>query len=208
MADDTTNEDTYSSYLWYTAVWYIAEFLLILGFRFLTKGKVDKQSAQQSATDTLLLTLVFMLLQWSRNLLTQAFYRLPYVLIHLCLDLIFDLIPTLIWLIASELVLLISLAIAQQIYHNLATDGKVNVSSIKDNLSMKYLKSISSSQKRIEHAISEHIRITFPRLMDKTQQAKESPPLCVLFGVINYLMQLSTLSLVLLDTVVKTGKSW
>lgn len=204
MAEDSADSYSYSSYLWYTAVWYLLQFLIISALRFFISGKFDKKSLQQSAADTLLLSSVFLLLQWSESLLSRGIYRLPYVLVHLCVDLI----PTMAWLVASELVMLISLAAAQKLYHSLANGGNANAKNVKENMGSKYLKSISSHQHKLEQASQSHIKDMFPRLVEKSQQVGQSSPgLSIVFRVVFFLLQLSTIGFVLLNTTIEVVKT-
>ena len=192
MADDDTNsEPSTFSYLWYTAIWYLVQFFVITTLHFLHKKELNKKVVQRSTTDTLLLAAVFLTLQYSQRFLSCAIYRLPYVIIHLFVDLI----PTALWLGGSELMLLSCLGLAQQLYNHL-TGTKANISFIDSHHNMTYFTSIFSSQGKLEDAIRKHIAKQFPKLSQKLEQnVAGTPALTVLFMSASLLLQLSTLGL-------------
>ena len=206
MTDDRNTEsyNSYSSQLWYTAVCYILQFILISALRFFSTGRFDKQSVQHSAADTLLLTSVFILLQWSGILFSYGIYRLPHVMVHLLVDLI----PTLAWVFASELAMLMSFAVAFKLYHHLAHDGKVKLKRVTDCMGVNYLKSISSHQNKLHHATKTYIKELFPRLVEKSNYTgNSSPGLALVFAVLFHLLELSTIGLVLLNTIIELTKT-
>lgn len=122
--------------------------------------------------------------------------------------LLVDLIPTLAWLFASELAMLMSFAVAFKLYHHLAHDGKVKLKSVRDCMGVKYLKSISSHQTKLHHATKTYIKEFFPRLVEKSNHTgNSSPGLTLVFAVLFHLLELSTIGLVLLDTIIELTKT-
>lgn len=194
--EDIQPEKSTFSYLWYTAIWYLIQFAVITGLHFYSTKKLDKKVVQKSALDTLLLALVFISLQWSQSLISYSIYRLPYVFMHLFVDLI----PTALWLAGSELLFLQCLGLAQLLYNHI-TDTKENLSSIEKRLNMTYFVSIASSQQKVENSIQKYITVRFPKLAPKLERRVDgSPALAVLFKSASLLLQLSTLGLVFVDT--------
>ncbi|XP_067943702.1 uncharacterized protein [Watersipora subatra] len=195
MAEEDVKEVSTFSYIWYTAIWYLVQFLVITTLHFFASRQLNKRVVQRAASDTLVLALVFLSLQWSQKFLFKAIYSLPYIIIYMLVDMI----PTAIWLCGSQLMLLSSLGLAQKLYYHVS-GTKACASAIQSHMSAAYFAAPWKSQAHIEHSINQYIKQQFSKLSQKLEEkVAESPLLAILFTSASLLLKLSTLGFAFTD---------
>jgi len=196
--------NSYSYMIWYNFIWYLIQYSIILALHFRRVNKLDQPLLQVAVRDTLLLNLVFLSFQWAKWMVGNGIFRVPHVIFHMFADLI----PTIIWLMLALLFFLISLGVAQQLYHHIR-DTKVNLASLKSQLTYGYFKSLATAQPRVEGIVRSHAVKYFPKLVEKYEQPElDSLALRLLFLSAFLLIQLSTVALVMVHSFYEAGISW
>lgn len=192
------------SYLWYTAIWYLLQYLIITGLHYLSYKEFNKHLLQKAASDTLILSLVFIVLQWSQGLLASALYRLPLVAIHVFVDFL----PTMLWLTMSQVMMLASLGLIQKLYHSLS-HSKFSLSEIRGHLGVGYFTTVVKSQQKLEDAIYRHTKAMFPRFVKRYEERSNiALPLAIMLSSVLVLCQLSTIALIMLNESAQLLMNW